>query len=275
MEAIGHPQQMQSDAAQRTAQAPPAAAQQEAPSVTDKAELSTQPAGKKFRLSGMLPTDDFVHSAQDDPGTIIAPIKVPIPGGQFVPQYAPTVVGTRNEYDPAHDCDGNFTSSKFQANNNCYNYACNIATNSFAQPGRKHGILLDNVDGDTVEKAAEKDGLIAISHQPMTSEEMKEKEKQLPQGHYVALVISHPDFMHQWPGDYHWVRFDDSGTWSQKDGSDQVTNFDFAGNQIRDIGSANWTVNEGPISSSDPDDLVVNYKFYSIMYVPDGKVDII
>jgi hypothetical protein len=275
MDAIGRSSQVQSDTSQHTAPKSPAAEQQAEPSVADRTELSSQPGGRKFRLSGMLPADDFVHSEQDDPGNIIAPIKVPIPGGQFVPQYAPTVVGNRNAYDPAHDCDGNFTSSKFQANNNCYNYGCNIATNSFAQPGRKHGIILDSVDGEIVEKAAEKDGLMEVSHQPMTLEEMKVKQKELPPGHFVALVISQPDLAHKWPGDYHWVRCDDTGTWSQKDGGDQVTDFDFAGNQITDIGSSNWVVNQGPISGSDPRDLIVNYKFYSIMYVPDGKVDII
>jgi serine/threonine protein kinase len=33
-------------------------------------------------------------------------------------------------------------SYKFQPNNSCYNYVCNIATNSFALPGRSKGISL-------------------------------------------------------------------------------------------------------------------------------------
>ncbi|HSL70350.1 MAG TPA: hypothetical protein VK864_08920, partial [Longimicrobiales bacterium] len=29
-----------------------------------------------------------------------------------------------------------------QISNNCYNYGCDLQTNTFAQPGRAHGILL-------------------------------------------------------------------------------------------------------------------------------------
>lgn len=64
-------------------------------------------------------------------------------------------------------------------------------------------------------------------------------------------------------------------SWSQKDGGDQVTDFDFAGQPITLPSTANWTVNQGPISASDPDDLVVSYEFFTYMYVPNGAVDII
>jgi len=227
------------------------------------------------RLRGMLGEGDR-HQAQDDPALLISPIKVEIPGGKFVPQYAPTVVGKRNVYDPAGDCEGNFMSSKFQVNNNCYNYACDVATNSFAQPGRKHGLQLhSDFTPQQVSQGAQMDGLLEISTQPMTAEQMDEKAKELPPGHFVALLYSKPDQAAGWPGDYHWVRRDENGTWSQKDGTDQVTNFDYAGHPILDPAASNWTVNEGPMTSDNNADVVINYKFYNIMYVPDGKIDII
>jgi len=51
-----------------------------------------------------------------------------------------------------------------------------------------------------------------------------------------------------WKGDFHWVRCDDvsGGLWSQKDGPDQITNFDFSGKAIQDPRMANWIVNQGP-----------------------------
>lgn len=241
----------------------------------DKVELSSTPA-PEFKLRGMIAPSDIRHKVRDEAAELIAPIKVEIPGGKFVPQYAPTVVGTRQVFDPAGDCGGNFMSSKFQVNNNCYNYACDVATNSFAQPGRKHGLLLgEGWTPEDVATGAKADGLIEISREPLTQEQMAEKAKELPPGHFVALLMSAPDNNAQWPGDYHWVRQDEDGSWSQKDGTDQVTNFDYAGHPILEPSAANWTVNEGPMSSKDNRDVVINYKFFSIMYVPDGKIDII
>ena len=248
----------------------------EKPEQTDRVDLTRQTETAHYRFKGRLPLGDRVHGAQNDAGQLIAPIKVEIPGGKFVNQYAPTVVGTRNVYDPARDCDGSFMSSKFQVNNNCYNYACDVATNSFAQPGRKHGLLLDSdFTPERVTQGAEQDGLLEIAKHGMSDEELAEKSKELPPGHFVALLFSKPDDSVRWPGDYHWVRRDENGTWSQKDGTDQVTNFDYAGHPILDPAAANWTVNEGPMSSSNPADVVIKYKFYSIMFVPDGKIDII
>lgn len=275
MDAISSPVRTQGESVPKGHEAQPREAAETLALVADRVDLSSGNRARPFKLSGMLQADALAHSVHEDPGTLIAPIKVPIPGGRFVAQYAPTVVGTRNVYDPAGDCEGNFMSSKFQVNNNCYNYACDVATNSFAQPGRKHGIRLETCDGPEVEAAAEKDGLMSVSHKPLSTAQLQEMKKNLPAGHFVALVISQPDPMHKWPGDYHWVRCDNNGTWSQKDGGDQVTNFDFAGRPITDIGNANWVVNQGPISDTEPEDLTVSYKFYSIMYVPDGKIDII
>ncbi len=98
-------------------------------------------------------------------------------------------------------------------------------------------------------------------------------------GHFVALMISPAGTDGNWGGDYHWARCDNSSgacdSWSQKDGGDQVTNFDFAGNPITDPSVANWTVNQGPVSTANPAELVVSYAFYCFMFVPAGGVAII
>ena len=91
----------------------------------------------------------------------------------------------------------------------------------------------------------------------------------------MVLLFSEPDSKSGWTGDYHWARQDKDGSWSQKDGSDSVTNFDFAGNKITDPARANWVVNQGATSDQNPADMMVHYDFHSYMYVPDGKVNII
>ena len=233
---------------------------------------------RMLKFSGRIAPHDQLHQVVPEGadvvavGQLIAPSYVSIPGIGQVPQYAQTIVGAGAGYDPAGDCNGAFMSARFQPNNNCYAYSCDIASNSFAQPGRMHGYAYpDPPTGPGVQAGAEKDGLTFVGS------ELQPDEPRDATGHYVALLISQPDTANGWPGDYHWVRLDDPATsrWSQKDGGDQVTNFDFAGNAITDPSIANWTVNQGPISAQNPDDLVVSYEFYAYMFVPAGAVSII
>ncbi|VFQ44608.1 hypothetical protein [Desulfoluna butyratoxydans] len=206
---------------------------------------------------------------------VIAPNYVFVEGVGSVPQYAPTVFGKSTAYDPPHDCKGYFMSAKYQPNNNCYAYGCVIASNSFPQPGRLNGYTLPKkFTGSDVAYGAELDGLSMVGQ---TLEAVYSHAKDEAPGHYVALLISEADPGIGWTGDYHWVRCDDLTTsmWSQKDGSDQVTDFDFAGNPITDPATANWTVNQGPISKTDIREMVVSYDFYAYMFVPRDGVDII
>lgn len=231
------------------------------------------------RFSGMVHPDDIYHAVQVDKAKIVAPHYVEVPGGKLIPQYAPTVMGTSLEYDPSKNCYGNFMSYKFQANNNCYNYSCNVATNSFAQPGRKHGFFIEGAPtGEQVVKGARMDGIVLVGKADMTLDHLRKEAANFTAGHFVVLLISEADASVRWSGDYHWVRCDDNKTyasWSQKDGGDQVTNFDFAGNLIVDPSASNWTVNQGPLIQNNPDDIVISYQFYAYMYVPFGKIDII
>lgn len=109
-----------------------------------------------------------------------------------------------------------------QGHNNCYNYGCDIQTNTYAQPGRAHGILLNwpaDMNCTAVTNGAQADGLVPVN---------------CDQGcgcsacrHQVALVIS--------PGwDYHWYRKDRDGKWSHKMGGSPATNLDNSGNIITD-----------------------------------------
>ena len=231
---------------------------------------------RRFRFSGRIADDDMFHRVAETPEDVIAPTYVYVPGVGNVPQYAATVTDQSIAYNPPQDCSGYFMSYKFQPNNNCYNYSCNIASNSFAQPGRMHSYLIPQPPtGPGVQAGAEKDGLIYVG---AGLSDIKNYTASTDSGHYVALLISEADQTYDWPGDYHWVRCDDNinyDSWSQKDGNDQVTNFDFAGNLITNPATGNWDVNQGPVSQQNIDDLVVSYVFYCYMYVPWEQVSII
>ncbi len=264
---------------------------------------------RQFKFSGIIAFYDQFHletlapalGATPDEHYIapkVVPVDITVPEKKTigVPQYSPTVYGkAAGSYDPAGDCCGNFMSYRFQPNNNCYAYGCNIAPNTFPQPGRKSGYLLTVTDfkkpfadlGQLICSYAIKDGLEFAGS---TFEELmifkSSKQATNPQGattgclagHFVALMISTAGDAN-WPGDYHWARCDNSSTgcdsWSQKDGSDQVTNFDFAGKAITNPATANWSVNQGPVSKTDKNELLVEYDFYCFMFVPESGVKII
>lgn len=101
-------------------------------------------------------------------------------------------------------------------NNNCYNYARNWRTDTFAQPGRYAGQQASSMSCDQVKAAALRDGL-------------KERCICLPQSEYprrlMALVIA--------PGrDYHWYRKHTNGFWGHKPGETAARNIDNSGNLI-------------------------------------------
>lgn len=258
-------------------------------------------AHRQFKFSGMIAPQDLLHqvtraqlgAAPDEhylaPKTIPVTITNPAPTHVIgVPQYSPTIYARTTGFDPAGDCGGAFMSYRFQPNNNCYAYGCNIASNSFPQPGRAHGnvITAATLNGPSVSAFAQQDGLqmagTSLGELRAFAQARLAANKELG-GHFVALMIS-PAGDANWPGDYHWARCDDNvnfSSWSQKDGSDQVTNFDFAGQPITDPATANWTVNQGPVQPDktqpnvDMDDLLVEYDFYCYMFVPDSGVDIL
>jgi hypothetical protein len=122
-------------------------------------------------------------------------------------------------YEPAWWNDG----GQKQVNNNCYNYATNYRSDTFAQPGRAAGAMYTALTCASVLPAAVKD---ALEDTPGAN------NKCPPEGHLVALVIA-PNI------DFHWYRKGRNGFWSHKPGGTQVTNLDNSGNLIKDPRTAN------------------------------------
>ena len=124
-------------------------------------------------------------------------------------------------YEPQWWNDGWFGQK--QSNNNCYNYATNYRSDTYAQPGRAAGAEYTSFTCASVQPAAVADDLINSA----TANNRCPKE-----GHLVALVIA-PGF------DFHWLRKGRNGYWSQKMGGSPVTNVDNSGNLIPDPRTAN------------------------------------
>jgi len=122
-------------------------------------------------------------------------------------------------YEPAWWNDG----GQKQLNNNCYNYATNYRSDTFAQPGKAAGAMYSALTCASVRPAAIKDNL----------EDAPGANNKCPdEGHLVALVIA-PGF------DFHWFRKGVNRFWSHKPGSTAVTNVDNSGNLIPDPRTAN------------------------------------
>jgi len=121
------------------------------------------------------------------------------------------------------------STSNILANNNCYNFATNIQTNSIAQPGRAHGILLtpSNMNCADVSNAAIADGLVPVDPNNLCH------TSSLPNSHIVALVIS--PFGNPAcgvPPDYHRYRVESAGNWPHKPGRTPAINHDYSNNVI-------------------------------------------
>jgi hypothetical protein len=122
-------------------------------------------------------------------------------------------------YEPAWWNDG----GQKQFNNNCYNYATNYRTDTFAQPGRAAGAMYTALTCASVLPASVKDAL----------EDTPGANNKCPaEGHLVALVIA-PNI------DFHWYRKGRNGYWTHKPGGTQVTNLDNSGHLITDPRTAN------------------------------------
>lgn len=107
--------------------------------------------------------------------------------------------------------------------NNCYNYANDQITNTFAQPGKATGHPIASPTCAGVQPSAVSDGLRTTTNfsTPLGA----------GSGWYVALVV--------WPltgedWDYHWYRQDKVGCWSHKPGSTPAKNTDNSGKRIAD-----------------------------------------
>ena len=119
---------------------------------------------------------------------------------------------------------GFWNTPAVQPNNNCYNYAMNYRSNTFAQPGRKTGHMYTTFDCTSVGNAASYDGC-----KPTCSGSNK----------LVALVI--------WPGhDFHWYRRHSEGFWGHKPGGTAARNYDSSNRIINGTTLTPANCNRGP-----------------------------
>ncbi|MGB1560938.1 MAG: hypothetical protein ACPHN2_05495 [Sinimarinibacterium flocculans] len=147
--------------------------------------------------------EKYVQGELAGRSTVMSPASVPAYSIMAVPPYNP---GKWNN-DP-----------NIRTRNNCYNYANDKITNTFAQPGKGSGQIgpFPPACGGTG-AAAQRDGQIPVASASSTP----------AQGHFVALVI--------WPGrDYHWYRLDSNAMWSHKPGQTAARNTDNSGRTIND-----------------------------------------
>ncbi|HEY6873770.1 MAG TPA: hypothetical protein VI298_13690 [Geobacteraceae bacterium] len=121
--------------------------------------------------------------------------------------------------ESARYCSGCGPSCGFaQCKNNCYNYANNKRTDTFAQPGcASSNSPVSIMSCSAVQSAAMADGLTATAADGTCPGGMDK----------VALVVA--------PGsDYHWYRLGSDGMWTHKPGMTQATNVDQSGHTISD-----------------------------------------
>lgn len=120
--------------------------------------------------------------------------------------------------------------STIQSSNNCYNYASNYRTNTFAQPGKSAGLQYTSLSGCNVAAGQRSAKMGAVADQlidlPLANNKCPGK------GHLVALVIA-PGF------DFHWFRKGPNGMWSHKPGGTAARLLDNSGNPISDPRTAN------------------------------------
>ncbi len=114
-------------------------------------------------------------------------------------------------------------NSTIRSRNNCYNYASNKRTDTFAQPGRGSGHKYTALTCAAVTTASLYDGLHRRYHCFPTSEAPR---------YLVALVVA--------PGvDFHWYRKMKEGFWGHKPGGTAVRNTDNSGKLILDPATCN------------------------------------
>ena len=126
----------------------------------------------------------------------------------------------RPTYEPSAWNDAN----GIQYKNNCYNYACDMQTGTYAQPGQASGYTYHwaAMLCQEVRDAAVSDGLVPVDCDSGCGPSEC--------SHQVALVIR-PGIEE---GDFHWYRKDRDGRWSHKLGGSPATNLDNSKNIITD-----------------------------------------
>jgi hypothetical protein len=134
----------------------------------------------------------------------------------------PACVIANTAYNPAF-----WNTATVQPKNNCYNYAMNWRSDTFAQPGRISGHIWTAINCANVGTAANWDGC---------------KTTCSGSNKNVALVIAPgPGFV-----DYHWYRRHSNGFWGHKPGGTAARNTDNIGRVINGTTLTPANCNRGP-----------------------------
>lgn len=121
----------------------------------------------KSPYSGALDPKDLTYKPVSNPSKTSVPFTIKVADDLFISQFAFAVSGPNNGYNPASDCGGLFVPYKIQLRNNCYNYACNNATNTRAQPELFHDYIVSyktpaGYQGPDLVQGAQREGLILV-----------------------------------------------------------------------------------------------------------------
>ncbi|MCE9668080.1 hypothetical protein LY474_09670 [Myxococcus stipitatus] len=171
--------------------------------------------GGRFQPGAAESSSFLLHTAESarldlkDPGPVLGVAERTIVETLSVPGFAPSYC------TPAalsSDTDFSFwNGAAYQRYNNCYNFASNYRTNTFAQPGRAAGSMYTSIDCGSVGGAAERDGWQLTCRDDIN--------------YNVCLVI--------WPNfDYHWYRWCANNHWCHKPGQTAARNYDNSNNLI-------------------------------------------
>jgi hypothetical protein len=145
--------------------------------------------------------DDLLNSVKE----MISKSGTPTPAATAEATGAAACIIQNTPYNP-----GFWNTPTVQPHNNCYNYAMNFRSDTFAQPGTISGHPNSVMQCANVAAAANFDGCKATCSGPNKN---------------VALVI--------WPGrDYHWYRYHSNGFWGHKPGGTPARNTDNRGRVI-------------------------------------------
>ena len=120
------------------------------------------------------------------------------------------------EYEVSQYNPGFWNTPTVQPHNNCYNYARDWRTDTFAQPGRAHGAQTFTMKCSNVTTAAMADGL----KKRCTCLGINEWPRRM-----MALVIAPNQ-------DYHWYREQRGGFWGHKPGHTAARNWDNNNNLV-------------------------------------------
>jgi matrix metalloproteinase-14 (membrane-inserted) len=137
-------------------------------------------------------------------------------------------------YDPSY-----WNTAKVQRNNNCYSYACNRdmqrmseidgshqwrpgfgSGHPVANPKQPEPPKLGELSNDKLDAACRADGLVKIDDPD---------KLECPPGQYPIML-----FRDIYQTDFHFIRRDADGMWSQKIGGSPATNLDTSGRRITD-----------------------------------------